>query len=136
MAPAIAFLMSSLLKAPFFDVLLPVVLVLGIAGLAVGGIIWLGTRRVRRRRTSPEEMDRLRRLRSGGHLRYVLYGVFVGMGYALIFAFVISRHQTRPFFDVLPWTILVCGVPFAVFGEIGWRFICAKCDRDEQSPPA
>jgi len=88
------------------------------------------------RATCPEKLDRLRRLRDGGHLRYILYGVAIGIGYALVFAVVISSRKGKSFFDVLPWTVLVCAAALGLAAEIGWRFICSRCKRDERGPPA
>jgi len=78
-------------------------------------------------------MDRLRRLRDIGHFRYVLlYGVICGMCFAVAFAVLVSWSNQMSFFDVFPWTALVFGLSYALVGEIRWRLICSRCDRDER----
>jgi len=90
------------------------------------------------RPANPERLERLRRLRDGGRLRYVLlYGV-IGWGActAVLFSLVMSLWEKEPLLRVLPGALVAFGVGGVFFGEIMWRTICRTCDRLERGPPA
>jgi len=83
-------------------------------------------------------MERLRRVRERGHLRYVvLYGVLGwGMSTAVLFSLGMWLWEKEPFLHILPGALVAFGVSGILFGEIMWRGICARCDRLEREPPA
>ena len=90
------------------------------------------------RPANPEELERLRRLRDGGHLRYVLLHGVVGWGVctAVLFSLIMSLWEKEPFLKVLSGAVVAFGAGGILFGETMWRAICRRCDRLERGPPA
>ena len=63
------------------------------------------------RPANPEELERLRRLRDGGHLRYVLLHGVVGWGVctAVLFSLIMSLWEKEPFLKVLSGAVVAFG---------------------------
>ena len=89
------------------------------------------------RPTNPARLERLRRLRDGGHLRYVLLHGVIGWGMctAVSVWLVMASWEKEPFLDVLAVLLVTFAVGGVLFGEWMWWHIRITCDRLERDLP-
>jgi len=93
---------------------------------------------MRSRPTNPGRLERLRRLRDVGHLRFVLLHGVLGWGIptAALVSLVSWWWLRERFWESLPATLVVFAAGGVLFGEWMWRHIRITCDRLERRPPA
>jgi len=90
------------------------------------------------RPANPARLERLRRLREGGRLRFVLLHGVIGWGMctAVLTWLFMAFWEKEPFLDLLGILLVTFAVGGVLFGEWMWWHIHITCDRLERRPPA